>query len=260
MVTELLSIWGFEDVSKKGLIAAAGDGFVGSASFGSDDGFSDYFVWDTPSVVSLDDLIVSSGSEHNYQAMGVPPLPKNRNAACGEHKDELLHQLREMAKLEPNLDDGEDRIEPLGEYQAVPQDKCFGFQHNSEAPIYLSLEASTFQWCNETSEIADQEIPSTQLTSYIETSCLVPDKDSDIGHSSTHANGGHEGQSQHPAITETVQLYPRELNSQERDTAICRYKEKKKTRRYDKHIRYESRKVRAESRTRIRGRFAKMDR
>lgn len=30
--------------------------------------------------------------------------------------------------------------------------------------------------------------------------------------------------------------------------------------RYDKQIRYESRKVRAEGRTRIKGRFAKMDR
>lgn len=29
--------------------------------------------------------------------------------------------------------------------------------------------------------------------------------------------------------------------------------------RYDKHVRYESRKVRAESRTRIKGRFAKID-
>ncbi|KAJ0051535.1 hypothetical protein Pint_01052 [Pistacia integerrima] len=28
---------------------------------------------------------------------------------------------------------------------------------------------------------------------------------------------------------------------------------------YDKHIRYESRKVRAESRTRVKGRFAKID-
>lgn len=29
--------------------------------------------------------------------------------------------------------------------------------------------------------------------------------------------------------------------------------------RYDKHIRYESRKVRAESRVRVKGRFAKME-
>ncbi|XP_010549213.2 PREDICTED: zinc finger protein CONSTANS-LIKE 13-like [Tarenaya hassleriana] len=50
-----------------------------------------------------------------------------------------------------------------------------------------------------------------------------------------------------------------EINSQERDSALSRYKEKKKTRRYEKHIRYESRKVRAESRARIRGRFAKAD-
>lgn len=77
-MTELLSVWGFDDVSKKSLISDHG-----SDSFcGSDDGFSGYFVWDTPSSVgmSLDDLIVSSGSdEHDHyfqQAMGVPPLPK----------------------------------------------------------------------------------------------------------------------------------------------------------------------------------------
>lgn len=81
-LTELLSILGFEDVSKKALIlseeSGGGDGFIESGIDGSQglvDGFSDYFVWNTPSVVSLDDLIVSN-SAHNFQAMGVPPLPK----------------------------------------------------------------------------------------------------------------------------------------------------------------------------------------
>lgn len=81
-LTELLTIVGFEDVSKKDLIlseeSGGGDGFIESGSDGSQglvDGFSDFFVWNTPSVVSLDDLIVSN-SAHNFQAMGVPPLPK----------------------------------------------------------------------------------------------------------------------------------------------------------------------------------------
>ncbi|KAL0905266.1 hypothetical protein M5K25_027457 [Dendrobium thyrsiflorum] len=43
----------------------------------------------------------------------------------------------------------------------------------------------------------------------------------------------------------------------DRSSVILRYKEKRKTRRYDKLIRYESRKVRADSRVRIKGRFAK---
>ncbi|XP_041016266.1 zinc finger protein CONSTANS-LIKE 15-like [Juglans microcarpa x Juglans regia] len=45
--------------------------------------------------------------------------------------------------------------------------------------------------------------------------------------------------------------------AQNRGNAMQRYKEKKKTRRYDKHIRYESRKARADTRKRVKGRFVK---
>ncbi|KAK6928582.1 CCT domain, partial [Dillenia turbinata] len=54
-----------------------------------------------------------------------------------------------------------------------------------------------------------------------------------------------------------------ELLAKNRGDAMLRYKEKKKTRRhgpyflYDKHIRYESRKVRADTRKRVKGRFVK---
>ncbi|KAK6922456.1 CCT domain [Dillenia turbinata] len=48
-----------------------------------------------------------------------------------------------------------------------------------------------------------------------------------------------------------------ELLAKNRGSAMLRYKEKKKTRRYDKHIRYESRKARADTRKRVKGRFVK---
>ncbi|OIV89973.1 hypothetical protein TanjilG_10256 [Lupinus angustifolius] len=48
-----------------------------------------------------------------------------------------------------------------------------------------------------------------------------------------------------------------DLLAQNRGNAMLRYKEKKKTRRYEKHVRYESRKVRAETRKRVKGRFVK---
>ncbi|KAK9027578.1 hypothetical protein V6N11_067406 [Hibiscus sabdariffa] len=48
-----------------------------------------------------------------------------------------------------------------------------------------------------------------------------------------------------------------ELLARNRGKAMQRYKEKKKTRRYDKHIRYESRKARADTRKRVKGRFVK---
>lgn len=57
---------------------------------------------------------------------------------------------------------------------------------------------------------------------------------------------------------------PTKLSSEElaqaRGNAMLRYKEKKKTRRYEKHIRYESRKARADVRKRVKGRFVKADR
>ncbi|XP_021762490.1 zinc finger protein CONSTANS-LIKE 15-like [Chenopodium quinoa] len=45
--------------------------------------------------------------------------------------------------------------------------------------------------------------------------------------------------------------------AENRGIAMLRYKEKKKSRRYDKHIRYESRKARADNRQRVKGRFVK---
>ncbi|XP_058103002.1 zinc finger protein CONSTANS-LIKE 15 isoform X2 [Magnolia sinica] len=48
-----------------------------------------------------------------------------------------------------------------------------------------------------------------------------------------------------------------ELLAQNRGNAMLRYKEKRKNRRYDKHIRYESRKARADTRKRVKGRFVK---
>ncbi|KAL6968439.1 hypothetical protein U1Q18_034242 [Sarracenia purpurea var. burkii] len=124
-------------------------------------------------------------------------------------------------------------------------------------------KADAFQWFNDNIEFTNQGPPVKLVGSYVEENCFVPDKDSDICGSASHANCCHELQSHNCVVTETIQVLPkvavRELTIQERETAISRYKEKKKTRRYEKHVRYESRKVRAQSRTRIKGRFAKLD-
>ncbi|KAD6120175.1 hypothetical protein E3N88_11446 [Mikania micrantha] len=264
-VTDLLSIFGFEDLSKKGLFVG---GEEGSGSLGSGDGFPDYLVWETPSFVSLDDLIVSSGSDHSYQAMGVPPLPKNRNAALGTYKDELLYQLRQLAKSEPNVDDVQEMIKPISEFPPSEdfqlRGRRLGFEHKFEENVN-AYETNTFQWCpNSSCEAGDQGFYSDHLVGdNANEICIVPDEKITMIHNSSHTNANHEDQSHHNFAENTQVVHGvgvREINSQERETAITRYKEKKKSRRYDKHIRYESRKVRAESRTRIRGRFAKMDR
>ncbi|KAH7852159.1 hypothetical protein Vadar_021282 [Vaccinium darrowii] len=71
---------------------------------------------------------------------------------------------------------------------------------------------------------------------------------------------------EHPFLSSNSQAttsnYDMELMAQNRGNAMMRYKEKKKTRRhdsqpFDKHIRYESRKARADTRNRVKGRFVK---
>ncbi|KAJ7972901.1 CONSTANS-like zinc finger protein [Quillaja saponaria] len=273
-VTELLTIVGFDDVGNKALFLTdsgdAADGFLGSEFDGLSEFLGSELVSDTPSIVSLDDLIVSTNSPHNYNAMEVPPMPKNRRAAGGRHKEELLNQLRQFAKTEPNLNYGDNNTERLNGRQYLVPEQCgepgnfsTGFkEHGIEAEIFPSYEAGDFQWHNDSGEpVTHAFLPNTSLRSCPQE---VPGKHSFSDVCGNHVNDQYGGQSQNLCNSENLSPAPRvapyELTSQERDSAISRYKEKRKTRRYDKHVRYETRKVRAESRTRIKGRFAKMDR
>ncbi|XP_051142277.1 zinc finger protein CONSTANS-LIKE 13 [Andrographis paniculata] len=256
-VAEMLNFLGLEDLGKKSLVVV---------DEGNAEGLMNLLVWETPSVVSLDDLISSNDSVdsggHSFQAMGVPPLPKNRNAVCGKHKQEILFQLREMAKKEPNFSGSLEGIEfqPQLPEKCELRDSSHGYGNNTEPMSMPSYEDGDLKWYDFTSGVQDEGFPSTFVDSLLETNHVVPDKDSDA------CEGAGSFQELHPDVlvdSKPFQPLPstglRELNSQERDHAITRYKEKKKTRRYDKHIRYESRKIRAESRTRIKGRFAKMN-
>ncbi|KAK7284713.1 hypothetical protein RJT34_19465 [Clitoria ternatea] len=247
-VTELLSILGFRDMSKKSLLSPQetdADGFFRYEI----EGISDLFVWDAPSVVSLDDLISSSASSHNFQAMEVPPLPKNRKAACGLHKEEILGQLRELAKSEPLELDPEQFVQ-LGNLST-------GFEGHTEHDMFPSSN----EWHRESSEAMYQVVPpDTTLRAYTE-EIQVKNSTSAVGEIHTYSDSG--GKPSISLKSETLSTTPKagtcELTTQERDSALLRYKQKKKTRRYDKHVRYESRKVRAESRVRVKGRFAKME-
>lgn len=258
---ELMTILGFEDLGlKKSLFfSEESDGFMGSEL---DDSCSDLFLWDSPAVC-IDDLIVSSDSGSHFQTLGVPPLPKNRNAACGQHKEEILCQLRELVRWKP---------EPYGNADIDPANILHSLDADPQPPnlntigdpgAFTSFKENLPDWLADYGEAAHQVcFPSTLPRSNFEESCAVPDKELNIIGSASHVHDDHAAEPQ-PLTIETLPALPNvvtyELNSQERDSAISRYKEKKKTRRYSKHIRYESRKVRAEGRTRIRGRFAKMD-
>ncbi|ESQ39436.1 hypothetical protein EUTSA_v10001548mg [Eutrema salsugineum] len=201
-------------------------------------------LWDTPpeeeETVALHDLTTAS-SHHNFRAMDVPPLPKNRHATCGRHRDEMIRQLRELSRSEPNC----------LKYE-TPLDA--GFQFLNDDDLFSTCdEASGLKWFEDQQ---DEQFPYSSLHNkfpsesddYVSRRGCPPPESSSV--------------MVVPVSTSSASrsaLPCHEINSLERNSALSRYKAKKKSRRYEKHIRYESRKVRAESRTRVRGRFAKAD-
>lgn len=78
-------------------------------------------------------------------------LIQNRHTVCGQRKEDLLCQLREMAKLEPNIDVDKKDLEPSSRLRSlVPEqncqqlDTCTGFKHKAEPIFVPSYEVHLF--------------------------------------------------------------------------------------------------------------------
>lgn len=265
-----MGIFGFDDLGQKGPILSEekeksccgnGDGDGGFFGSGFDDEILDLFVWETPAIASLDDLIVANDTNHGFTASDVPSVPKNRNATCGQHMEETLRQLRELAKSDPTFSHGNQGSEALKESH-TPLSDLNSPQGNFEGNLFPSYKSSdVIKWYGDPPEVTNHVFVPSILQSN-EENARVPDNV--LKNACSSVSQGHESQdekSQNPVSTENMLVFGKthEINSQERDSALSRYKEKKKTRRYEKHIRYESRKIRAEGRTRVRGRFAKIE-
>ncbi|XP_039156412.1 LOW QUALITY PROTEIN: zinc finger protein CONSTANS-LIKE 13 [Eucalyptus grandis] len=270
-VGEILGILGVEDLGFKGPPLGGdeggddgGGGGGGGCGGGGDGGFSDVLLWDTPAFVTLDDLIVPREDACALRAVDVPPLPKNRNATCGLHMKEMLRQLRLLAKPEYNFNFEEGEIEPLDDFhlpvltQALQPANIHTGCEDRDQGGFQKIEATDFQWFSNDGNTRNQAYDASSFSGgYKEERPTALDKYPN-GSILSSTNECHEVPSENSINPNPLPLVP--LTSQERESAISRYKEKRKTRRYDKHIRYESRKVRAESRIRIKGRFAKTDR
>ena len=63
-------------------------------------------------------------------------MNQKRKGACGRHKEEILSQLRELIKLEPDLIHGEVDAERQGQFGNLPT----GFERDVEASMFPSYE------------------------------------------------------------------------------------------------------------------------
>ncbi|KAK9161464.1 hypothetical protein Syun_007805 [Stephania yunnanensis] len=259
---ELFSFLGFQDLGKKSVF---GGGVLDLQG-----------VWETPPIFSIDDLIASSTSEEecsglNLQTVGIPPLPKNRNTSCGKYKDEMIHQLHDMSKVENSLNNGFEDVEALLGFQAfasVPnfEPGCTDFncfeglliavvaleftgavmelllpsfindqENNKQLFMHTDTDtpykASSIQWNGKCSDTMDD----TQSRGHHEERLVPPEKLSDAGEGGLHPLALHEEESKSPIRKESLPVIPkstpRYLTNHNRDLSLSRYKEKKKTRR-----------------------------
>ncbi|XP_038989347.1 zinc finger protein CONSTANS-LIKE 14-like isoform X2 [Phoenix dactylifera] len=212
-------------------------------------------------------------------------VPCTKRQKSGRGWQELLRQLVELAGREPvaapvpgelsprtpsNNNGGqyekENRVvEHIGFTSLLNLDlsACAGLKGNdrllededlvwdcgpSEHVTQLNMAARTGKWQNNATDSAKPSGTKT-LTGYLHDPGPV-DKSKEIsfGEQSYYISNG---------TAEETKKADSQLLAHNRDKAMLRYKEKRTNRRYDRHIRYESRKARADSRKRLKGRFVR---
>ncbi|KAJ4815065.1 B-box zinc finger family protein [Rhynchospora pubera] len=214
----------------------------------------------------LEDLIVPTTC-HGFHALQTTPLIKNRYSPVGRHTDEICRQLRELIKSDNLLGAFSEDIEPVSEmfnwdlnYSQL--DGNFGLDANHDSSNIIVPICKDGTWIssnlNATTDTDSIEIPYEQylvITPEAELSTFV--EMADICPTTSQEN------STKKTASEVIHVLPvkngPDFVCPDRDSVISRYKEKRKARRYEKLIRYESRKARADGRLRIKGRFAKAD-
>ncbi|CAN6200183.1 unnamed protein product [Urochloa humidicola] len=277
-IAELAKVLGVAGCEKAA--AAAGDG----------NGW--WPAWEEPQVLRLVDVIVPTTSCHGLQPLLTPSSPKNRSSG-GKLNEEVIRQLRELARseaaamayTEANFGASSEYGIGIGDFGAFDTEAC---NESASMPVPSCEEA----WIATTDDrtgacriatTTDEEVreqapaapasspaePCMLLSSFVAMSEICPsiaigsssvgDVDNGCISSKQDAVEAAAPQQAAPAPVPVPEkkaggydvAYP------DRGTVISRYKEKRKNRRFDKQIRYESRKARADGRLRIKGRFAK---
>lgn len=74
---------------------------------------------------------------------------QNRNTVCGQRKEEILCQLREMVKLEPGCDQDKQDVEPSSGFQSLVPDRACrqlytSFESKEEPTFFPAYEVSSY--------------------------------------------------------------------------------------------------------------------
>ncbi|KAF8760553.1 hypothetical protein HU200_010023 [Digitaria exilis] len=253
-VAELAAILGVDGCEKA---AAAGDGCWPAAC-------------EEPQVLSLEDVIVPTTPCHGLRPLVTPSSPKPSSG--GKMTEEVIRQLGELAKSEAAAMDYMEAADTFwasseygigdGDFGAFDTDAC----HDAATmPVPCCEEDGACRTVHEHEQAPAPASSSVEpcLSSFVDMSEICPsvmvDKSSG-GNNKAEAETTTTPQPAAASAQETPEPEKKggyDVAYPDRRTVISRYKEKRKNRRFEKQIRYESRKARADGRLRVKGRFAR---
>uniref|UniRef100_A0A0D3GUQ0 CCT domain-containing protein n=1 Tax=Oryza barthii TaxID=65489 RepID=A0A0D3GUQ0_9ORYZ len=265
------AVEGYTGCPSIGELAAILGVVSGDSDKPADDGWwSASWEEEASQVLSLDDIIVPTTSCHGLRPLLTPPSPENQSSPDnGELDGEVLRQLGELARSEAAAQAtfvAGDQLASWASPEFTSGHGDFGIEAASttvpscENETWIMSTDCTDPTNASKTDIACEEAPASSsaepcLSSLVEISEICPS----MSYSGSGIdNGGHDPSTL--AIMPTQALPKKgvyDIAYPDRGTVISRYKEKRKNRRFDKQIRYESRKARADGRLRIKGRFAK---
>ncbi|KAG8079404.1 hypothetical protein GUJ93_ZPchr0007g5297 [Zizania palustris] len=220
---------------------------VGECEKATGDGW--WSTWVEPQVLSLEDVIVPTTSCHGLQPLLTPSSSENGSPPDGQLDGEVLRQLGELAKsMAVAVQASDVGAESAGDQLPSWPSPEHTFGHGDFGNEASHEAAST---AVPSCEVPPSSSAEPRLSSFVEISEMCPSSNGIIN------NGG---AGSHHAAAPAMAMPKKgvyDIAYPDRGTVISRYKEKRKNRRFDKQIRYESRKARADGRLRIKGRFAK---
>nr|ACV88633.1 CONSTANS [Magnolia virginiana] len=167
------------------------------------------------------------------------------NNSCNENQNE-----GQSIQLHQNLgkNEGDDSVVPVQFLAGDEQQQQQQQQQNLQLDLDMEFEESKAGY-NYTASMSQSVSYSSMDAS------VVPDATAmtDISNSHVRPPKGTIDLFAGPPL----QMMPAQFSPMDREARVLRYREKKKTRKFEKTIRYASRKAYAETRPRIKGRFAK---
>ncbi|RCV14405.1 hypothetical protein SETIT_2G423300v2 [Setaria italica] len=235
--------------------------------------------WEELQVLRLEDVIVPTTSCHGLQPLLAPSSAPKHRSSGGKLAEEVIRQLGELAKSEAAAEAAEAEQFPSwasSEYGIGDGD--FEVFHNKAASMSVpSCEQEAWMTtddsngaCGMAHDAAHDQAPAAasspaepSLSSFVAMSEICPSMA--IGNSvgdvvdngSSKRDAAEATAPRQHAAPAPAKKAGYDVAYPDRGTVISRYKEKRKNRRFDKQIRYESRKARADGRLRIKGRFAR---